>query len=122
LWLLREINNADKHRVVAAVAAKGSGVGLRPRFTTLRQEGNNLVWEMSGPARITAGRHLKEGTKIGDIECGAPEDVNVDVILTPAMAFGETNQTVRGMVIPTVLTVIRDHVGRIIEDFSPAFA
>jgi hypothetical protein len=38
------------------------------------------------------------------------------------MAFGETNQTVRGMVIPTVLTVIRDHVGRIIEDFSPAFA
>jgi len=112
LWVLHEMSNADKHRVIPIVAGRLLGTLLTPTDW----------WDIQS-AHMKARVWLKSGAKIGEVYPRPPErHVYVYVSLVPEIAFGEGCDTVeRRPVIPT-LVGIANHAQKIIESFTGEFS
>ena len=108
LHWLKEINNADKHRLIQVV---GSKLGIGPFIGT---------W---GDVQPTPRRFpnfrliLKDGAKLGEL----PPNVHVAPKLIPLVAFWVGCPPVQGKAVVNTLRIISEHVSQIIEDFSSEF-
>ncbi len=106
LYLLTEINNADKHRLIQVPGFKPTGLAWGG-WTDL----------VEGPIYTQRTGVLKDGAKI----CEFPPDVQVQSKLIPLIAFSEGCEAVRSLgVIPTFYAIIEE-VSKIIEGFAPEF-
>lgn len=105
LYLLSEINNADKHRLIQVIGAKPQSVGI---------SGGTTQDISISPNRY---RVLKDGAKLMETAPG----VQVESRLIVSMAFWEGCIAVKRRPVIQTLARIAEHVGQIIESFSPAF-
>ena len=105
LYVLHEINNADKHRLIQVAGAKVAKI----EFTlTVGDIAVGLP-----RARLTM---IEDGTKVME----APLNVNVNVKpeLTPYIAFWKGCRAARGLPVDPTLTRIAQHVSEIVEAFD----
>lgn len=121
LWLLDSLNNTDKHRLLVMLAIRGRSTTMRPSPTApVYRIGNRVIMVLDG-ATLTAGRKLKEGTKIGEAHASSPENVHVDIHSSLEVIFGEGCPAVEGLPVVRTLREICARVGDVIEDFAPFF-
>ena len=107
LFWLKEINNADKLRLIQVVVAKTGGFNVTGWGNSVEQ-----VIHRTNPF-IT----LKEGAKV----CEIPPDVQVNINLTPYMAFAHGCEAVRKRLVIITLNIIAEHVSEIVESFASEF-
>ena len=107
LYWLKEVNNADKHRLIQVVGVKR---GIGPFIAT---------WNRDVSAFVMAShpKMLKNGTKV----CEAAADVHVNAEIYPLVAFWESCEPINGKGVDYILGLIAKHVSEIIESFSPEF-
>jgi hypothetical protein len=110
LWLLHEINNADKHRTIQVVAGTTAVFYIDKR--------------MSVPSFRMARIHvLEDGTKLWEIDPeDIPSDMPVESHLAPLILFWEGCEAAKGSPVGLALTWIADHVSEIVEGFSAEFS
>jgi hypothetical protein len=106
LFLLREINNADKHRLIQVV-------GLKP--TGLMWFGSGTVIEE--PSRQRRPVVLKDGAKL----CEFSADVRVNPQLIPLITFSEGCEAVKNRAVVVTFDSIVEEVSKIMEGFGPEF-
>ena len=113
LYLLSELNNADKHRLLPVVGAFGGafifyqGAGTAPLpFDELRK----AVELVHGP--------LKDGAIVGY----APTSLGMNISIQPSISFAGGCAAVKGLGVRMTLFGIANHVAKIIESFEPEFA
>ena len=112
LYMLKEVNDADKHRLITPVAPLwgagpiqgGWGDDFTPRFRPYKGRFH--------------GRILEDGARFGE----APPGVHVESGISPLISFGEEVAAVKGLPVPSTLLRISEHVSEIIESFGPEFA
>jgi hypothetical protein len=106
LLCLRELNNADKHRLLQVVGVKPGG----GPFVTGWGDPES-VWH-----RVTI---LKDGAEF--LEAGPRAQVG-DEIMPPRIGFSEGCETVKLGYVCFTLDTIATHVSDIVESFEPDFA
>jgi hypothetical protein len=115
LWLLQNINNTDKHRVIQTIGAvfdvRGLGFGNLWGFD---------LYNMN----VYGGQRLEEGAPIADFTLvqTAPDarmDMHPEII--PTIEFGKGSNTVEGMPLIATLSDILTHVERVIGIFGRQF-
>lgn len=110
LWLLSQINNADKHRLIQVVAAKwGAGPSVAGTGT-----GDTFDYPFMGLRR----RILNHGAKFGEAAPG----VHVSSDVYPLLVFWNGCDAVKGKPVVFLLSRIAEHVSQIVESFAPEFA
>ena len=111
LFRLKELNNADKHRIITPVAPR---LGAGP-FISGREESQMRFSFYKGRFY---GRILVDGAKFGE----ADPSVHVGQNLLPLISFGEDVSEVNGLPVVDTLSRIAEHVSEIIESFGPEFS
>ena len=106
LYLLSEINNADKHRLIQVVGFKPTG----------------LTWVgwgdlVDSPVYSQRTRVLKDGAKL----CEFSPNVNVQSKLIPLIAFSEGCEAAKNLIVVSTFHVIAEEVSKIVESFGPEF-
>ncbi|MFQ5873316.1 MAG: hypothetical protein ACE5JL_05900 [Dehalococcoidia bacterium] len=119
LWLLHELNNADKHRKIQVVASQLKGVSLGSGFsteTTIHRRGFSVK---VGDVQVKTGMPLIDGTKVGTTDA----DTNMDMKfgLSPQIRFSYGCNVVKGLPVIHTLKTVADEVSGIIESFAPEF-
>lgn len=107
LYWLKEVNNADKHRLIQVVGAK---VGVGPVV-------GGWVDTVKYPFDISHPSILKDGAKIGE----APTDMGVGPKVFPLVAFWKGCEAVKGLGVCYTLRRIAEHIAEIVESFGPEF-
>lgn len=105
LYMLQQINNIDKHRLIHVIGVKAGGF-------------SGAIW--GDPPNPTGGRKiaiLKDGAKFREFS----RDMHVNPKFTPLVAFGYGCPEIAGKGVVYTLGRIRDHVSSIIESFAPEF-
>jgi len=108
LWLLHQMNNADKHRVIPVVAGWIMGTSVMPRFG------------FTGPFTIKVGVPLKANTKIGEVS-SLEEEMHMNRRLYSEIKFGEGCDAIKGLPVVGTLARIADQVSKIVKSFSGEF-
>mgnify|MGYP001597368030 CR=1 FL=1 len=103
-WL-KEVNNADKHRLIQVVGAK---MGAGPFVGG---------WGDLGAFPFSGSQILKDGAKYGE----APRNVHVSQKLFPLVAFWQGCPEVKGKGVTNTLRLIAEDVSKIVESFAPDF-
>ena len=125
LFLLSELNNTDKHRVITVVA------------TTI---GGMEITGLSGGSTIKHGVSLRQNAKVGHIlplpRGGVPvlagftngqlqieiqREVQVDINLTPGVLFGDGCNAVKRLPVIRCLDQMTTEVARVIDSFAAEF-
>lgn len=125
LFLLSELNNTDKHRVITVVA------------TTI---GGMEITGLSGGSTIKHGVSLRQNAKVGHIlplpQGGVPvlagftngqlqiqiqHEVQVDINLTPGVLFGDGCKAVKRLPVIRCLDQMTTEVARVIDWFAAEF-
>ena len=108
LWLLHELNNADKHRLVPVI----SGWALASSVTPLVGDAKRFS--------IQAGMQVKTKTDFGEI-WKSEDDVYMYAQRRPHIRFGDGCDAVEEL--PVILTLVRitDSIESIIESFATDF-
>ena len=116
LFWLKEINNADKHRLIQVVDStigislvmdRGDS-GLKRSFTLSR------LWSLHQIPHLVI---LKDGAKFGEADL----EMCVDAKISPVIVFAHSCDMVATMGVCNVLEEIATRVSQIIESFSPEF-
>lgn len=108
LYRLKELNDADKHRLIQLVGAK---VGGGPVYGGWGDRIEDEV--IFGHTQI-----LKDGTKV--MQAGSRVQVYADII--PLIAFWKGCKAVKNVGVCTTLRLIAKNVSEIVEGFAPEFA
>ncbi len=119
LWMLQDLNNTDKHRVIVVVSVAGIGTGMRGIMRPMPDGGRSFF---ASGIRLTAGRVLKDGAKIRHIDCTSPENVNVQVVVVPEIVFGKSCRAVKRLSVTATLRQICGQSESIFNGFAPEFA
>lgn len=132
LWLLHELNNSDKHRLITVVTVVAGGIHLTG------------LW--GGGGRLKTGVPLNLNAKVGDVPPlpaegvrvldlveGQPtiingrlrtrtqHEVQVDAEVTPGIRFGDSCDAVKRLPVIRTLQRMANEVSRIIESFASEF-
>lgn len=107
LFWLKQINNADKHRLIQAVGAK-TGAG-----PVVGGWGEQFDFHF----RIRPGMILKDGAILMEAPC----NMHMSPKLMPLVSFWEGCPDVKGRSVVNTFRVLSREVSRIIECFSPEF-
>jgi hypothetical protein len=106
LWLLRELNNADKHRLIPVVGGWLMGIALHPI------EG--------GVVKLKSGMWLEPDAERAEAE-HAEREMNMYAEHFREIAFGDGCDAVKRLPVIGTLGRIADSVHEIIESFSDEF-
>jgi len=106
LYLLSEINNADKHRLIQVVGFLPTGL-MWGGWTDLVEH----------PVYTRRPVVLKDGAKL----CEFSPNVNVQSKLIPLIAFSEGCEAVKNLIVVSTFYSIIEEVSKIVESFSPEF-
>ena len=107
LHLLRELNNADKHRLLQVIGAKSApNVYINPKF-------GRVVFDAIGPGHVV----LKDGAKFDETTPG----VQVDSKITPLIAFADGCEAVKNKGVTFTLFRMARHVEFVIHQFVQEF-
>jgi hypothetical protein len=112
LYWLKEINNADKHRLIQVVGARWIG---GPAMTG--SWGDDAILEFM--FRRRRGAILENGAIFG--ETSDAHDVHVYSKIMVAVAFSDGCPPVKGLHVTNTLSIIHEQVSEIIESFVPEF-
>jgi hypothetical protein len=115
LWLLHEINNADKHRLIQVVAGRNvafsANWGPDPDILDILE------------INVDFKRPLINGTKVGWATRRFVEEVKMDTIeFFPVMMFWDGCPAVKGRFVDTTLAKMAESVHQIIDSFTPEFS
>jgi len=114
LWLLREVNNADKHRLLLVTARVVSGMSL---IVTEAPKGFKIEH-----VTFKAGMELIHGAKIGSIRItGNPHDVRMKFGVSPEVVFASGCRAVKGLPVVGTLEAMHDEVDRVIRILAAQF-
>lgn len=132
LWLLADINNADKHRLVVAVGALGtvSAVSFGPG-----RLGSNVLVGRGASIRLGRGASVnfgdgfhyasvgdgvitEDGTVLAELTMSQPSQVNMQPNLQIAIQFGEASPRVQGRPVLDTLKFILNRVKEVIGEFE----
>lgn len=123
LWLLKELNDSDKHHTmhVVLVAYRGFGISFTAPLVVTAGPGLTVnrvrATKVGGPAKpLTDGAELFRG-RAGFAK--HPECVKVD--LQYEVHFGSTAGPAKNRQVIKTLTEIQDRVSGIIDSFAPLF-
>lgn len=120
LWVLHELNNADKHRLIPLVGA-GTAESFS-HYTFGRKPAGMSYSEVRELTRITE-YILTDGSKIGEVHRSVVESGEVKFIPILNIAFGGGLPAVNGKPVLSILELMRKHVFAIVfGDFGSAFA
>jgi hypothetical protein len=108
LYRLKELNDADKHRLIQVVGAK---VGAGPVYGGWGDDIEEDV--IFGRTKI-----LKDGAKI--LQAGSRVQVHPHVM--PLIAFWEGCRAVQNVGVCLTLRLMADKVSEIVESFAPEFS
>lgn len=106
LFLLREINNADKHRLIQVV-------GFKPTGLLWTGPGEVVEWPSYSRRPIV----LKDGAKL----CEFSPNARVHPNLIPLIAFSEGCPAVKNRSVTATFGSIVEEVSKIVERFGPEF-
>ncbi|MCH8026394.1 MAG: hypothetical protein IH866_06320 [Chloroflexi bacterium] len=113
LYLLHELNNADKHRLLQVVGGKPTGY---------------MVGGVWGNApypdyRISLRAVFEDGAKVGRVAASDVhgQKVQMEQSIVPYIAFWQGCREVRGFGVGPTLSGIAEHVSGIVEGFAPEF-
>lgn len=109
LWLLHELNNADKHRLIQTVVVKAGGAGYAI-----------LDFDKSfEPAHLDLGAAIEEGAVVGwaDPRVFRRGELNRFGPMY-AIAFGPGCEVVRGRAVAATLRAMADGVSEVIDAFA----
>ena len=115
LWLLQDVNNTDKHRVIQTVGTVFDIQGLG--------FGNMRGFDFSN-MNVYGGTRLEDGAPIADftlVQTSADAYVEMNPQITSSIEFGEGGSAVRGMPLVTTLSDIVAHVEGIVPKFGRFF-
>jgi hypothetical protein len=107
LWLLSELNNADKHRLLQVVAATPSAFIMR---------GHGMMSSIRGGRDW--GIKLKDGTKIVEVAPDPDSKVKMDYHVLPQISFSGGCGAVEGLPVILTLTRITDQVREVVDAFA----
>jgi hypothetical protein len=114
LWLLQELNNADKHRLVQ-VAAVGTA-NQWSNFTFSQPASGGMPHsEMRKRIRFYRNRFLVDGAKVGVADAGIPDVVNMKLLPITEIAFSEGCPAVYRRPVFRILDNMGMHVSNIIH-------
>lgn len=132
LFLLEELNNTDKHRLITVVTVVAGGIQL----TGLWGAGGKLKTGVALNLNAKVG-HVPplpaQGVRVLDVVNGqvvtvngrlrtrTKHEVQVDAEITPAVCFGDTCDAVKGSPVIRTLKVMADETSRVIESFAGEF-
>ena len=113
LYLLQELNNADKHRLLQTVGGKAMGYMA------------GGVWgdEPMPDYWISTRKVLEDGAQVGRVSATYVErkQVQMKQQIFPSIAFWEGCEAVTGSGVCFTLSQIAEHVSEIVESFAPEF-
>ena len=109
LWMLHDLNNTDKHRLIPSCLIAGDH--LRVFFTN---------GEHSDFMYLFPGSVLQDGTELCHFRLLNDLEVNVNAQLFCTVAFEQIGGAQNQAVVP-ILTKMASNVGRIVESFVPEF-
>lgn len=125
LFLLHELNNTDKHRLITVLVTTVGGM----EFTGL----------VGGGSKFKVGVPIHENAKVGyvrplpgngayvlDVSNGRPKiklqkEVQVNLDITPGIRFGDGCDAIKYLPVIRTLKRIVDEVSRVIESFAGEF-
>ena len=107
LYRLKELNDADKHRLIQVVGAK---VGIGPFYSAWGDMTDDDI--IFGRTRI-----LKDGAEIMQ----ADSRVHVQANVIPLIAFWKGCKAVQNVSVCSTLSLIAARVSEIVESFAPEF-
>ena len=111
LYLLKEINNADKHRLIQVVGGRWAA---GPVIVGSLGDGNeDTFFDRSRHRRI-----LKDGAIFGEYT----DHIPVQTKIFPMVAFSDGCRPVRGKHVVNTLSIISKQVAEIVESFAPELA
>jgi hypothetical protein len=116
LWLLNELSNSDKHRLIEVAGTKWGGGPI----TALWSAGPNNKFESKyadNPLIIKKRVLLKYGAKLVE----APRGMDVAPSIFPTICFWEGCRIVKWLPVRHTLDRIAEHVSEIVESFAPEF-
>jgi len=113
LYLLHELNNADKHRLLQVVGAEPVGYLI------------GGVWgdEPAPDYWMSLGVVFEDGAKVGRVAAADVDKrkVQIEQRITPIIAFWRGCEAVQGRRVTPMLSEIAGHVSRIVGSFAPDF-
>lgn len=125
LFLLNKLNNSDKHRLITVFVAEDKGY----EFTGL----------IGGGSKFKVGMPLYANAKVGCVnplpDGGVPtlgfkdgkptivmqDEVQVNLVITPDIRFGNSCNAVKHLPVSRTLSRISDEVSSVIESFAKDF-
>jgi len=115
LWLLHELNNADKHRAIQVARKTAGGMSL---IITGDMRGFDITDPKSTYRRVP----LKHGAKVGEATItGSPDGVQMRFHLEPKVVFWGGCEAVKGLPVVTALSDMLKQVHDVIMEFAPEF-
>jgi hypothetical protein len=113
LYLLHELNNADKHRLLQVLGGKPMA------YSTGVAWGNEPMPEYY----IRTDTVFEDGAQVGEAASAGDDarQVQVDQQITPYIAFWQGCRAVAGRWIVGTQNEICTHVSEIVESFEPEF-
>lgn len=102
LWLLHELNNADKHRLIQV--ARLTAERISPRRITLTRDPDDVYHSpVVRGIEIKQGVPFKDGAKVGRIGTDSQRWVEVETGITTKVVFREGCDAIRGFEVMPVL-------------------
>ena len=115
LWLLHDLNNADKHRTIQVQTKMAGGMSL---IIT----GPMGDFDISDPRGIYRRIPLRDGAKVGDaVTVGSPEGVQIKFDLDAEVIFWDGCAAVKGLPVISTLQQMVDKTSDIIMEFITDF-
>lgn len=111
LWLLHEMNNSDKHRLIPVLAQRSGWITMTPLSSRIEN------------IQLIAGAPLHPGAKIGEV--GEPltqRQVEMYVGIAPKVVFGKGCDAVESLFVIPTLVRTANQAYRIVESFASEFA
>jgi len=119
LWLLQELNNADKHRQIQVLTSQARGFTLRSgKLTEMRVGLRGFTVTVNG-IRLKTGMPLINRTKVGTVAADETMDVNQGI--RPQIGFAGGCDAVKRLPVIRTLESMTNEVSSIIEFFAPDF-
>lgn len=122
LFLLQELNNADKHRLIPVLATTVGGM----RIVGLSGGSQIKIGVPLRPhAKVGHLRNLpRDGVLVADRDGGAVRvqyEVQVDINVTPSIRFGNSCGAVQRLPVMSTLQGMTNEVARVVESFAGEF-
>lgn len=111
LYLLQELNNADKHRLLQVAGGKPAGYM------------SGGVWgdDPLPDFHIDLGGVFEDGAIVGHLAASDASKVRVDQMIPPFIGFWKGCPALRGAGVCLWLSKMAEHVSEIVESFVPEF-